>query len=487
MSPRRRGEALGLLVGVLLASCTDDQANVAAPCIASPDTVFEINRDSLRLVVGAEDFLYASASTEGCPYPDFIEAVGAQWTIRDSSVVVWADTLSRHLVGRSPGSSVVVVQWTTRADSLLVTVPDTFPMGPIATVAAGSSASCAVELSQALRCWGEGTSLLGSPTATGAIGSCRGSPCSPMPVGIAGGVHSVQVGDQHACTLNTAHVARCWGSNFRGQLGIGTYSEVAHVPAAVTGGVAFVSIALGREHTCGVSTDGTGFCWGGAESGKLGTGQQSMSAAVPTQVAGSYRFVAISARDESTCAVTTAGAIVCWGQLGAVSSTVAGSEQCSYAGKGGPLIYPCATRPLRMALSSTSADTLFAQISGMCGLTTQGSVYCWDASLGAFAERAGFGPFEALATGSDGGCGLDAGGAAWCWGIQTGDGTNAHHDQPVPVAGGHVFQNIARGSSHTCGVTTGQDVWCWGGNYFGQAGVPLREDTRSPRRVRGQG
>jgi hypothetical protein len=40
----------------------------------------------------------------------------------------------------------------------------------------------------------------------------------------------------------------------------------------VSGGIQFKSISAGRFHTCGVSTSGTGYCWGSGTNGTIGDG-----------------------------------------------------------------------------------------------------------------------------------------------------------------------------------------------------------------------
>ena len=67
-------------------------------------------------------------------------------------------------------------------------------------------------------------------------------------------------------------VAGCWGSNFYGQLGDGTFNgrdnpsgAVADLPATAT------SIALGNDHACAIS-NGDAYCWGDNVHGQLGIG-----------------------------------------------------------------------------------------------------------------------------------------------------------------------------------------------------------------------
>ena len=62
----------------------------------------------------------------------------------------------------------------------------------------------------------------------------------------------------------------------------------------------FVSVSAGRNHTCGVRTDGDVDCWGYDNYGQSAPPDDS--------------FVSISAGDFHTCGVKTDGSVVCWGK-----------------------------------------------------------------------------------------------------------------------------------------------------------------------------
>ena len=84
----------------------------------------------------------------------------------------------------------------------------------------------------------------------------------------------------HVCALDAAGAAYCWGYNDNGQLGAANYactfrgveSPCATAPVAVTGGLTFKAITVGRVHSCGITTDNRVMCWGGNTAGQLGDG-----------------------------------------------------------------------------------------------------------------------------------------------------------------------------------------------------------------------
>src|SRR5437867_2566222 len=107
-------------------------------------------------------------------------------------------------------------------------------------------------------------------------------------------------------------------------------------PATATISVAqvtFAALSSGGDHSCGLTTTGTAFCWGNDDYGALGASiaidftrclfldvANVPCSAAPIGVTGGLGFAAISAgidRDGgSTCALTASATAYCWGQNG---------------------------------------------------------------------------------------------------------------------------------------------------------------------------
>ena len=84
---------------------------------------------------------------------------------------------------------------------------------------------------------------------------------------------------KHSCALLDDSSLKCWGTNFRGQLGQGhtTYlgddpGEMGdNLPAIDLGtGRTAVSIAAHNLQTCAVLDDGSANCWGTNDTAQLG-------------------------------------------------------------------------------------------------------------------------------------------------------------------------------------------------------------------------
>lgn len=159
---------------------------------------------------------------------------------------------------------------------------------------------------------------LGNGTTTGpqqcSLLSGYTSPCSRIPVAVAGGLTFAQVsaGWDVTCAVTTTGLAHCWGYNGAGALGNGSMTNTP-TPTRVSGGLTFamVSPGHGEFHSCGVTTGGAAYCWGDNDTGELGNG--TTTSTTPVSVAGGLTVAQVSAGYRHTCGVTTDGAGYCWG------------------------------------------------------------------------------------------------------------------------------------------------------------------------------
>jgi alpha-tubulin suppressor-like RCC1 family protein len=173
----------------------------------------------------------------------------------------------------------------------------------VVSVSVGTEVACAIRSIGAVRCWGAGD-----------LGNNRSySPVAVDVVGLSSGVTSVSAGFQHVCAVTAIGAVKCWGRNEIGQLGDGS-TDSRGVPVDVAGlASGVVSVSAGYGHSCVVTSAGAVKCWGANYYGQLGNNSTDFSM-VPVDVIGlSSGVVSVSTGGYYTCAVTSAGSVKCWG------------------------------------------------------------------------------------------------------------------------------------------------------------------------------
>ncbi|KAH9255515.1 hypothetical protein BASA81_006332 [Batrachochytrium salamandrivorans] len=155
----------------------------------------------------------------------------------------------------------------------------------VSEVFCGEYATCAKTTAGAAQCWGyNAESNLGLVGGGGTITSPSPSPISGFE---SSGVQSIALGLHHTCFLNTRGQLLCVGKNQYGQLGDGTYAtRYRPVTVALATGTWLTSISCGFAHTCATTTLGQVLCWGDNSFGQLGVGSSGGSSAVPVYVMG---------------------------------------------------------------------------------------------------------------------------------------------------------------------------------------------------------
>ena len=359
------------------------------------------------------------------------------------------------------------------------------PLLGATTVTGGGSHTCALTTGGGARCWGgNAMGQLGDNTTTDRL----------MPVdvsGLASGVIAIDAGKTHTCALTSSGGVKCWGDNTYGQLGDNTTTNRL-TPVDVSGltsGV--VAISAGQDHSCALTSAGGVKCWGYNSWGQLGDGSFTQRL-TPVSVSGLTSGVtAIGSSTYFSCALTTAGGLKCWG----------------YNGSGQLGDNTTSSRSVPADVTGlTSGVTAFTTGGGhTCALSSAGGVKCWGKNTsgqlgdGTSADKLTATNVTGLASGVakiDGGgtstCALVSGGGVKCWGNnfygQVGNGTTSLQWTPVDVIGlADSATAIAAGTSHNCALLADSRIQCWGYNVDGQLGDNTAERRSTPVAVSGLG
>lgn len=274
----------------------------------------------------------------------------------------------------------------------------------------------------------------------------------------------------HTCAVTPAGAAVCWGQNSKGELGDGS-TTARNYPVAVQGlGSGVAQVSAGDKFTCAVTTAGMAYCWGFAADGRFGDGATlDRSVPGPAIPALGSTVASIAAGDRRACALSTAGAVTCWGLgFGATPTAVSGFE----AG-----VTQIAVERNVCAVQNGAAKCLGANSYGQLGNgnTTTSSTPVQVSGLENGVSQ--------VTLGDQHGCAIHNG-AAKCWGYgeqgNLGNGSNSNRTTPVNVQGLESgVSHIASGASHTCAVHNGA-VKCWGWNASYQLGDGSTSNRNSP-------
>jgi alpha-tubulin suppressor-like RCC1 family protein len=187
-------------------------------------------------------------------------------------------------------------------------------------VSAGWGFSCAIVGAGDLKCWGyDCDGELGFDGGDCSDGGYSGTP-TPTDLGLSG-VSRVSAKLEHACAVVQGSVL-CWGYNYSGQIGDGTYNDAfAPTPANDAGMGVVADVAVGWYHTCALTEDGTVYCWGDDLSGQLGDGFADDNACgvrpyPSAPVSGLGTVVLLRAGGSHSCALDADGSVWCWGANG---------------------------------------------------------------------------------------------------------------------------------------------------------------------------
>lgn len=174
-------------------------------------------------------------------------------------------------------------------------------------ISAGFDHTCAVSVAGAAYCWGD--------DSTGELGNGATAGDQASPTAVAGGLsfQSIIVASDSTCGVTTAGAAYCWGADFNGEIGNGATTGDQISPAAVVGGLIFSRVDCGDDHCCGLTTSSDAYCWGRDNEGQIGNGGTGGNQESPVIVASGLKYSSVSTGYNHSCGVTSAGPSYCWG------------------------------------------------------------------------------------------------------------------------------------------------------------------------------
>lgn len=359
--------------------------------------------------------------------------------------------------------------------SLLLALPIAAPAQRLVT---GQDHACALTAAGGVKCWGKNVvGQLGDGTLTE-----RHTPVDV--IGLASGVTAISSGNGHVCALTNTGGVKCWGYGTYGQLGENSF-ESRSSPVDVLGltsGV--VAIAAGEFDSCAVLTNGAVKCWGRNDAGQLGDGSTANQFTAVSATGLGSDVAALALGRYHSCALTSVGGVKClgnnmYGQLGD-NTTTSRFTAGDVFGLTSGVTALSAGQEHSCAVTNTGAvkcwgDNSYAQLGDN---SFQKRLIPTDV-VGLISG------YALVAAGWAHTCAASTTGAVKCWGYnnygQLGDNTITLRQTPVDVVGlGSGINAITIGYAFTCGADTGGVIKCWGDNFWGQLGNNSTSQQHTP-------
>lgn len=307
--------------------------------------------------------------------------------------------------------------------------------------------SCALQTNGRLACWGPNTyGQIGNDSTT--VVAIPTTITIPNTANISNW-KDFSIGSNHTCAIDYLDQLWCWGSNHRGQLGHSN-SSTSIIPTLVaTINNQWRTISAGVEHSCGIKTDGSLWCWGSNREGQLGLNSQSDREA-PSRVGSDNDWKSVHLGgdfSETSCAMKEDASLYCWG------SNRFGQHGDNRGDQNIPTKVGDGYREIHVGGFHT------------CGITTSNGVNCWGSN-------------------SDGQLGNTS--------IESGSSLYPRTSTPTPISDGNLndWLTLSLGQYHTVGLRgSNSELYAWGDNQFGQLGMGenngffIDDDETVPTRV----
>jgi alpha-tubulin suppressor-like RCC1 family protein len=281
-------------------------------------------------------------------------------------------------------------------------------------------------------------------------------------------VSGYSAGEGYTVAVKNDGTLWAWGSNYSGQLGIGSGDNNPHPnPVQIGADTDWDKVSAGHFHTVAIKRDGTLWAWGSNGEGQLGNGAWGDSY-IPVQVVDPGPWREVSAGINHTAAIKNDYELWTWGlnddaQLGdgnwGTSSNV----------------------PVKI-------DGVWKTVSSygyIAAIKNDGKLYRTDGS-GIFVLVVADDDWDRV---FDDMTAIKNNGTLWRWGGnvygQLGDGTtnDTYYYFPVQVVDPGPWKEVSAGGFHTVAIKSDGTLWAWGSNSSGRLGVNTIASSSLPVRI----
>ena len=356
-------------------------------------------------------------------------------------------------------------------------------------LSANDNRSCATRADNTLWCWGN------HMLTTGVL---DGADITPSDTALDTAPGGLGLGTGHSCLIRPDGTLWCWGANRFGQLGQGSTEALPDsVPLQVGFATDWVAVAPGGLFTCAIRQNPLGertlWCWGSNDRGQVGIGSTGLPVVWPTQVEAQIDWDMVSTSGVSACGIrdnpVDGRTLWCWGETW-LDLPIGGLT------KDGFRDFP--TSPTRVDLATNWAEVGVSD-NHACARRTDNTLWCWGRNRywevgnnsGSYqlsplqiglAEWASISvsPIEPYS------CAIKTDGTLWCWGRnRTGALGNGRYEigtvfnlesRPAQVGVDTDWVSVSAGFPNVCGIRQAgipaqRTAWCWGSDWGGAVGI----------------
>ena len=313
---------------------------------------------------------------------------------------------------------------------------------PVAkTIIAGKHA-CSLLSNGSVKCWGNNRF---GQLGVGDTIDRTAPPSNPVNLGAGRTAKQIDTGFNHTCVILDNDAVKCWGSNYRGELGYGDVTQRTTPPSTTVNlgaGRTAKQISVGGNHTCALLDNDTVKCWGSNFRTQLGYGNNSNLNAPsvnPINLGPGRTAKQIAAGGYHTCVLLDNDTVKCWGnnsfgQHGLGDNTNRSAPPANAINFG----------------TGRTAKKLSARFNHTCALLDNDTIKCWGYNL---HGQLGLGNTV---------------------------NQNLPPSNPVNVGTGRTVKQVSTGIHSTCALLDNNTVKCWGRNNLGQLGYGDTTQRNTP-------
>jgi alpha-tubulin suppressor-like RCC1 family protein len=295
---------------------------------------------------------------------------------------------------------------------------------------------------------------------------------------------NIECGKYHVVSNNLNGELKVWGNNDNGRLGTGDFIT-KYVPLKVGSYSNFVNIsASGEGHNLGINSNGELFAWGSNSKGQLGLGNNT-DFSTPQKVGNLSNWIYITTGEFHSLAINSNGELFAWGlnsegQLGLGNNSDYNTPQ--QVGNSTDWI----------EVSSFGNHTIAINSSGELyswGLNSYGQLGIGNTSNMNSPQKVGTSTnWSSVKVGENHSIALNSNGEIFGWGNnqsgQVGVGNYpSTFNTPQRIGYYNNWVEVSAGGNNSGAITSSGNLYLWGNNEFGQLGIGNTSLKNTPQKV----